>query len=167
MQYEQCYNLNILNLYSLSIKPVVTYNDAISNKNKIILDNKDKSGVDCWTLLSTNKSYVGCSVNLGKRLRNYFSPAYFTHKTRKNMVINKALLKHGYSNFKLEILEYCNHLKKELVKREQHYMDILNPEYNVLKTAYSSLLYKHTKISLVKIKIKKQLLRPSASQYIK
>lgn len=65
------------------------------------------------------------------------------------MVINKALLKYGYSKFKLEILEYCD--PKELAKREQHYIDHLNPEYNVLKTAYSSLGYKHTEKTLVKI----------------
>ena len=62
------------------------------------------------------------------------------------MIINKALLKHGYSKFKLEILEYCN--PKDLVEREQHYRDILKPEYNMLNTAYSSLGYKHTKESL-------------------
>lgn len=65
------------------------------------------------------------------------------------MVINKALLKYGYSEFKLEILEYCN--PKELAIREQYYMDHLYPEYNVLKTAYSSLGYKHTEKTLVKI----------------
>lgn len=65
------------------------------------------------------------------------------------MVINKALLKYGYSKFKLDILEYCD--PKELAKREQHYMDHLYPEYNVLKTAYSSLGYKHTEKTLVKI----------------
>ena len=31
-------------------------------------------------------------------------------------------------------------------------MDLLFPEYNVLKTAYSSLGYKHTESTLVKIK---------------
>lgn len=66
------------------------------------------------------------------------------------MVINKALLKYGYSKFKLDILEYCN--VKELVNREQHYMNLLSPEYNVLNKAYSSLGYKHTKNSLVKVR---------------
>jgi len=41
------------------------------------------------------------------------------------MVINKALLKYGYSQFKLEILEYCG--PKELAIREQYYMDQLCP----------------------------------------
>ncbi len=66
------------------------------------------------------------------------------------MIINKALLKHGYSKFKLEIIEYCN--PKDLVEREQHYIDIIKPEYNILSTAYSSLGYKQIKDSLVKIK---------------
>lgn len=69
------------------------------------------------------------------------------------MVINKALLKYGYSEFKLEILEYCS--PKELAIREQYFMDHLYPEYNVLKTAYSSLgeaqCHKHTEKTLVKI----------------
>lgn len=65
------------------------------------------------------------------------------------MVINKALLKYGYSKFKLEIMEYCD--PKELAIREQYYMDHLYPEYNVLRTAYSSLGYKHTEETLVKI----------------
>lgn len=37
-------------------------------------------------------------------------------------------------------------------KREQHYIDTLYPEYNVLKTAYSSLGYKHTPESLEKVR---------------
>lgn len=68
------------------------------------------------------------------------------------MVINKALIKYGYSKFKLEILEYCD--PKVNSKRESYYMDYLKPEYNVLKVAYSSLGYKHSEEALVKIKKK-------------
>jgi hypothetical protein len=35
------------------------------------------------------------------------------------MIIWKALLKHGYSNFSLEILEYCK--VSELLIREDYY----------------------------------------------
>ena len=59
------------------------------------------------------------------------------------MIIYKALLTHGFENFTLEILEYCG--PSELLKREQYYLDILNPEYNILKTAGSRLGAKHTK----------------------
>lgn len=62
------------------------------------------------------------------------------------MVINKALLKYGYSNFMVDILEYCD--LSDVISREQHYLDLLKPEYNILKTAYSSLGYKHTEDNL-------------------
>jgi hypothetical protein len=42
----------------------------------------------------------------------------------------------------LEILEYCE--SKDTIKREQYYLDILKPEYNVLKIAGSPLGSKHT-----------------------
>jgi hypothetical protein len=66
------------------------------------------------------------------------------------MVISKALLKYGYSNFKLEILEYCD---KDIVReREQHYFDLLQPEYNVSKKAGSLLGFKHSPESLDKLR---------------
>jgi group I intron endonuclease len=66
------------------------------------------------------------------------------------MVIYKALLKYGYSNFSLEILEYCK--KSEVIRREQYYLELLKPEYNVLKIAGSSLGYKHSENTLAKLK---------------
>jgi group I intron endonuclease len=51
-------------------------------------------------------------------------------------------LKYGYSRFKLEVLEYC--VKSNLIKREQHYISLLKPEYNVLTIAGSNLGFKHS-----------------------
>lgn len=58
------------------------------------------------------------------------------------MAINLALLKHGYSNFQLEILEYTT--REEAIKIEQHYLDLLNESdksltYNILIIAGSRL----------------------------
>lgn len=139
----------MFDLNCLTFIPFVSYNDALSNKKKAIKENEKKSGIYCWTHLTTNKSYVGSSINLGRRLRNYYNPIFITHISRKSMIINKALIKYGYSEFKLEILEYCD--PKELIKREQYYLDLLSPKYNVLKFAYSSLGYKHTEKTLVKV----------------
>lgn len=47
------------------------------------------------------------------------------------MIINRALIKEGYSKFSLTILEYCE--KADLMAREKHYFTIINPEYNILK----------------------------------
>jgi len=58
------------------------------------------------------------------------------------MAINRALLKYGYSNFQLEVLEYCE--PSLLIEREQFYIDLLQPEYNVLAKAGSSLGFKHS-----------------------
>lgn len=157
-------NLGIRN-YSNSFIPIISYNDSLSHKKKAISDNEGKTGVYRWTQLDSGKSYVGSSVNLGRRLRNYYSNPFISHTTRKLMVINKALLKYGYSKFKLDILEYCD--PKELVKREQYYMDMLSPYYNVLKTAYSSWGYKHTEDALVKVRINLQKLNLSKSIPVK
>ena len=64
------------------------------------------------------------------------------------MLINKALLKYGYGNFSLEILEYCE--PKDLISREQYYLDLIKPEYNILKIAGSSLGYRHTEETFIK-----------------
>ena len=53
------------------------------------------------------------------------------------MAINRALLKYGYSNFTLEIIEYCE--PSDVIDREQFYLDLLQPEYNILSKAGSSL----------------------------
>lgn len=58
------------------------------------------------------------------------------------MTICKALLKYGYSEFSLEILEYC--ASSECLEREQYFLDTLKPKYNILKWARSFLGRKHT-----------------------
>jgi hypothetical protein len=90
-------------------------------------------------------SEAGCSaaaVNLPKRLSHYYSKKSMeTYLKRGKSAIYSAILKHGLSLFKLEIIEYCE--KKDTIKIEQYYLDLLKPEYNTLKVAGSSLGYKH------------------------
>lgn len=64
-------------------------------------------------------------------------------------MIYKALLNYGYSKFTLEILEYCD--PADLIKREQYYIYLLKPEYNILKKAFSSLGFKHSEETRVKM----------------
>jgi group I intron endonuclease len=61
--------------------------------------------------------------------------SYITNPRRHKTVINNALIKYGYSNFKLDIIEYTS--PKNAVASEQHYLDLLNPGYNLLKIAGS------------------------------
>lgn len=70
------------------------------------------------------------------------------------MLINKTLLKYGYNNFSLEILEYCEPLV--LLMREQHFLVAIQPEYNLLKLAGSLIGYKHSEKSKLKMSISKK-----------
>ena len=63
------------------------------------------------------------------------------------MNICRALLKEGYSAFRIENLEYCD--PSLVIMREQYYIDLLNPEYNILKVAGSLFGYKHSPESLL------------------
>jgi len=66
------------------------------------------------------------------------------------MLIHKALLKYGYSNFTLEILEYCS--KDKIIDREQYFLDKFKPEYNILQKAGSSLGFKHKLETIKKLR---------------
>lgn len=86
--------------------------------------------------------YVGSSINLSVRFKNYYNKAFLN---KGNMAINRALLKYGYSNFQLEILEYTT--AEKAIKIEQHYLDLLNElpaplSYNILTKAGSRTGYK-------------------------
>lgn len=66
------------------------------------------------------------------------------------MLIHKALIKYGYSNFTLEILEYVD--PAQLIAREQSYFEKLKPEYNILQIAGSSWGFKHSEATKAKLK---------------
>ena len=137
---------------SSAVVPAIKYKNADLDKLQILKENKGKSGVYRWTNLVNGKSYIGSSANLERRLRNYYTISYLefnTKKTRSN--IYNALLKHGYSNFSLEIIEYVSSL--EATSREQYYLDLLKPDYNILPVAGSRLGAKHSPEVIEKLKI--------------
>jgi len=45
------------------------------------------------------------------------------------MLIHRALLKYSYSNFRFEILEFCE--KNLVISREKYYWSFFSPEYNI------------------------------------
>ena len=123
--------------------PIVYFNPE-EKKDYILKENKEKAGIYRWVHLESGKSYIGSSIRLDNRFKQYFRYSHLTSIYR-NMRINKALLKYGYSGFRFEILEYCS--VKELLTREQFYLDQYQPEYNILKVAGSTLGYRHSKDS--------------------
>lgn len=122
----------------MNIIPVVSYFNADIDKSIIYKENKNKSGIYRWNNLITGKSYIGSSISLSGRFNTYYSLSYLKKKVEKgSSIIYNSLLKYGYSNFSLDILEYCE--PSILIKREQYYIDLLKPEYNILKKAGSRL----------------------------
>jgi group I intron endonuclease len=96
-----------------------------------------------------NKIYVGSGIDLTKRLRSYFNKNELNRNPRP---IQDALVKYGHVNFTLEIIEYCS--ETELIDKEQFYLNLLIPDYNILKYAYSLLGFKHSQDTIDKLKAK-------------
>lgn len=111
--------------------PEVTYTDILANKSRIFKENKGKSGIYIWKNNKTNQIYIGSSKDIGKRLYNYFSKSNLLKN--KSMLICRSLLKHGYSLFSISILETCTPAAR--IERENYYLGLLKPQYNVLKVA--------------------------------
>jgi len=131
------------------VSSVKSYRDAEASKNEVLKDNRGQSGIYRWINNLNGKTYVGSGVNLAKRLGNYYNIKELSRNPRP---IQDALLKYGHSNFTLEILEYSP--KTKLIEREQFYLDLLVPEYNILKYAFSLLGFKHSQESIEKFKAK-------------
>ena len=123
-------NNNNNNNNNINVVPVITYFSAFKDKFLIYKDNNKKSGIYRWNNLITNESYIGCSISLTNRFYHYYSKKAMLNNNT-NSIIYYALLEYGYSNFSLDILEYCE--KDILTQREQYYINILKPEYNILK----------------------------------
>jgi hypothetical protein len=152
--------------------PVAVYAKADVLKFQVYLENQGKSGIYSWINLINGKQYVGslppppgerggglseagCSaaaVDLRKRMISYYSLKYLASNT--SMAIFRALKKYGHSNFRLEILKYCS--PEKCIKWEQFYIDLLSPEYNILKIAGSSLGHSHTEESRAKISVSRR-----------
>lgn len=139
---------------NLFILPSVTYSNAGTHKVDILKENREKTGVYRWTHVKSGKNYVGSAIDLSRRLKNYYNISYLEREINKNnSIIYKGLLKYGYSSFKLDILEYCE--PTVLIEKEQYYLDLLKPEYNLLKFAGSVTGLKHTEASIELIRTSK------------
>jgi group I intron endonuclease len=145
---------NVLASTKSADKPAVVsvkiYN-FYSDKKQILLENNGKAGVYCFKNLVNGKIYIGSSSNLGDRLRDYYSLRYLERQIINNKsMIYRSIIKYGYSSFILEILEYCD--RNEAVTREQYYLNLLKAEYNILKIAGSSLGFKHSEETKIKLR---------------
>lgn len=113
---------------NVNIIPVVKYANADLDKSFIYRENISKSGVYRLVNKINGKSHVGSSTSLTNSLSIYYSLDAL-RKIKGSIIIYRVLLKYGHSNFSLDIIEYCE--SSILMKREQYYINLLKPEYNI------------------------------------
>ena len=97
------------------------------------------------------KYYIGSAVNLEKRYLRHLS------ELRKNKHFNYRIQNHvnqfGLYDIIFQVIEYC--LDSDLIAREQFYIDLLQPTFNILPKAGSRAGSNQTDI--VKVKISRRL----------
>lgn len=120
-------------------KPAKVYLNSKESKKLIYNENLNKSGIYLWYNNINGKYYIGSSINLKHRFYYYFSPAYLK---KNRFLIQKALMLHTHKNFSLYVIEYCE--IKDLILREQYFINLLTPPYNINPIANSRLGSKHT-----------------------
>ncbi|HKV59521.1 MAG TPA: GIY-YIG nuclease family protein, partial [Ktedonobacteraceae bacterium] len=80
--------------------------------------------------------YVGSAKSLLHRKQHHFRD--LKAGNHKNPHLQRAFNSYGSDAFLFVVLEPVEHVENLLV-REQHYIDTLNPEYNIARTAGSNL----------------------------
>src|SRR5579871_3988760 len=80
--------------------------------------------------------YVGSAKNLLQRKQHHLGD--LQAGKHKNSHLQRAYDHYGPDAFNFVILELVEHVEN-LLEREQHYIDTLNPEYNIARTAGSNL----------------------------
>jgi group I intron endonuclease len=97
------------------------------------------SGIYCITSKLNNKKYVGQSININNRWQQHLSELKANKHCNNHLQnhFNKYLI----DDLTFEILEEIVDLSL-LTEREQFYLDLLKPEFNMCPAAGSSLGYK-------------------------
>lgn len=92
------------------------------------------------TNLVNKKIYIGSAVYFAQRRGEHLSK--LRRQIHHNKHLQNSFNKHGEEQFKFDVVEYAS--KETLVEREQYWIDKLNPEYNFLRVAFSSIGFKHS-----------------------
>jgi len=119
---------NIDSSYLLNLNPVLpkaplaTYPNSLLAKNVVSRKYSGRAVIYMWFNTITSEYYIGSSFG-GDRLSSYFRDSTLT----RNMAIYKSLLKYGYENHMLFILEDLGSIDtvahQNLMKSEQIFID--------------------------------------------
>lgn len=112
-----------------------------------INDLKNKAGVYMIYNKINKKIYIGKSKDLRVRFYNYLDLIRLNNNRASR--IHKALLKYGFENFSVSILEFCRDspklrikkgdgtLAEELNNKEDIYIRIFKPQYNIARSKFN------------------------------
>lgn len=91
-----------------------------------------------------NACYIGSSNNYARRKRRHFDD--LKSNQHHSIILQRAYNKYGADAFRIFELEAFAFVSKEkTLEREQYYLDLLKPKYNVSKIAGSNLGLTRTK----------------------
>ena len=108
---------------------------------------KNASGIYQIQSIRNSKIYVGSAVNLRGRKYEHF--ANLKNKKHGNQHLQNHYTKYGNADLRFSVLEFCE--KEKLIEREQFYINILKPVFNICQTAGSSLGTKRSQKSKQKM----------------
>lgn len=94
------------------------------------------------------KIYVGSSYNLKQRRKEHW--IVFKSNKHGNTYLQNHFNKYGEYDLLFGIIEFCS--KEKLIEREQYYIDLLKPEFNICLIASSILGLKWREESKQKIR---------------
>jgi len=86
--------------------------------------------------LKNNKMYIGSAVNFRLRYNQHMYD--LRRKNHHSPHFQRSWEKYGKDNFSFEIIELVDD-KTKLLEREQVWLDLFKPEYNICKVAGSQL----------------------------
>lgn len=127
-------------------KPVRIYKPNL-DRNKIGVDNRQRTVIYQWINLINGKMYVGSAWNGSVRLLSYWTSSVL----KRNLPIYASIRHYTHNNFILVILEDLGRTgsvsKNIMLSREQNYLDMLFKNFtlvlNYSPTAGSTLGLKH------------------------
>ncbi len=104
------------------------------------------NGSGIYQIQSTinGKRYVGSSISVKSRILGLHL-SQLRKGTHGNILLQRHVDKYGLKVLQFSILEICN--KDKLIEREQYWIDLLNPEFNICKKAYSQLGVKRSEMT--------------------
>ena len=118
---------------------------------KILVDNKTKCGVYKIRNIVNNKCYIGSTTGTLKN-RCITHRCNLRYNRHTNQHLQNSWNKYGEDGFEFSLVELCQ--PNQCFDREQYYIDILKPEYNIIQFVGQGILgYKHTDEAKKKISI--------------